>query len=250
MRRIRIIPRLDIKGPHVVKGVQTEGLRIVGDPEKLAKNYYEDGADELIYMDIVASLYGRNVDYDVVKAVSDQIFIPLTVGGGIRSIHDINMALAAGADKVAINTYALREPAFLREAIKTFGAQCIVLSIEAKKVGVNQWEAYTDGGREKTGVDVIEWAKKGIALGVGEILLMSIDNDGTRQGYDLELLKTITAFATIPVIIHGGAKDTLSLDQAVKGGADACSISSILHYTETNIPAIKKSLRKKNINVR
>lgn len=250
MRKIRIIPRLDIKGPNVVKGVQTEGLRIVGNPKALAKKYYNGGADELLYVDIVASLYNRNVDYEILKSVSDEIFIPLTVSGGIRSLHDISMALGAGADKIAINTYAAREPKFLLEAVNTFGSQCIVLSIEAKKTGPHAWEVYTDGGRERTGKDVAEWAKEGIKMGVGEILLMSIDNDGTKNGYDTELLGAIASLSPVPVIIHGGAKNTDSLLEAIEKGVDACALSSILHYEETTISSLKRILQEKKINVR
>lgn len=249
MRRIRIIPRLDIKGPNVVKGVQTEGLRVVGDPVKLAKQYFLEGADELIYMDIVASLYGRNADYEIIKKVSDEIFIPLTVGGGIRSIHDISSVLSAGADKVAINTGALRDKKFLADAIKTFGSQCIVLSVEAKRNN-SGWEAYTDGGREPTGIDAIQWVKEAIKIGVGEILLMSIDNDGTKKGYDAELLEKTSEFSSVPIIIHGGASDYKSLIQAVKNGADACSASSVFHFKDMSVHSLKKSLVKEKINVR
>lgn len=249
MRKIRIIPRLDIKGPNVVKGVQTEGLHIVGNPADLAKAYYHSGADELIYMDIVASLYGRNVDYNIVRSVSNQIFIPLTVGGGIRSIHDIHAVLSNGADKVAINTHAVKNPFFLNEAVQVFGSQCIVLSIEAKK-NTSGWEVYTDGGRERTGKDAVEWAKEAVKIGVGEILVMSIDNDGTKNGYDLELLASITSISPVPVIVHGGAKNTDSLKVAVERGSDACALSSILHYKETNISSLKKNLKKHKINVR
>ena len=179
MKKVRIIPRLDIKGPNVVKGIHCEGLRVVGDPTILAFEYYRDGADELLCMDIVASLYQRNFNFDILRSLSKNVFIPITVGGGIRSTNDINNALRAGADKIAINTYAVKHPKFLNEAVKKFGAQCIVLSIEAKKCGQNQWEIYTDGGREHTGIDAVKWAKKAISLGGGEIIVTSIDNDGT-----------------------------------------------------------------------
>src|SRR3989338_1993955 len=222
MKNIRIIPRLDIKGPNVIKGVHTEGLRIVGDPKKLAAEYYQQGADEIIYMDIVASLYQRNLDFDQLKSVSDNIFIPFTVGGGIRSINDINNALHSGADKVAINTYAVKNPEFLSEAAKKFGAQCIVLSVEAKKIAENKWEAYTDGGRERTGLDAVSWIKKAIDLGVGEILITSIDRDGTYQGYDMELIKAVTSFAPIPVIAHGGAGSPENILEVIRDAkADA-----------------------------
>ncbi len=251
MKNTRIIPRLDIKGPNVVKPVHTEALRVVGNPRELAERYYREGADEIIYMDIVASLYQRNLDFELLRSVTEDIFIPVTVGGGIRSIQDINNALRSGADKVAINTHAIHHPEFLQEAAKEFGAQCIVLSIEAKHQPDGRWEAYTDGGRERSGVDVIEWAKRGIELGVGEILLTSIDQDGTRRGYDMPLIQAITAFAPIPVIVHGGAKDPASMVEIIaKGHADAVSASSIFHYQEYGIPAVKQFLSEQGINVR
>ena len=251
MKNIRIIPRLDIKGPNVIKGVHTEGLRIVGDPKKLAAEYYQQGADEIIYMDIVASLYQRNLDFDQLKSVSDNIFIPFTVGGGIRSINDINNALRSGADKVAINTYAVKNPEFLSEAAKKFGAQCIVLSVEAKKIAENKWEAYTDGGRERTGLDAVSWIKKGIELGVGEILITSIDQDGTYNGYDMDLIKAVTDFAPIPVIVHGGAGSPETILEAIKDGkADAISASSIFHFNKISIADLKNALNKENIKVR
>lgn len=251
MKNIRIIPRLDIKGPNVVKPVHTEALRIVGNPKELAKRYYQEGADEIMYMDVVASLYQRNIDFDQLKSVSDGIFIPFTVGGGIRTLQDITNALRAGADKVAINTYATKNPKFLTQAARMFGSQCVVLSIEAKRRSNGTWEAYTDGGREPSGLDVIQWAKKGIALGVGEILITSIDFDGTRRGYDHELIKKITAFSPIPVIVSGGANAPESVVEVItKGKADAVSASSIFHYKELSIPKLKSYLAKNNINVR
>lgn len=250
MKNIRIIPRLDIKGPNVVKGIHTEGLRVVGEPIKLAKKYYRDGADEIIYMDIVASLYQRNLDFDLLRSVASEIFIPLTVGGGIRSIHDINNALRAGADKVAINTYALGHPEFLKEAVRTFGAQCIVLSVEAKKINQNSWEAYTDGGREKTGINAVNWIHQAINQGVGEILITSIDADGTRKGFDRELAQAVSS-VEVPIIIHGGANDPNSFLDILKDcKPDAIAASSIFHYGEATIKQIKKYLAKNNIPVR
>ena len=246
----RLIPRLDIKGPNVVKGIHTEGLRVVGNPKAMAKKYFEQGADELVVMDIVASLYGRSPDFELMRGVADELFIPLTMGGGIQSIHDINNFLRAGADKVAINTFATRHPELLSESVHQFGSQCIVLSVEAKKTGPGKWEAYTDGGREHSGLDAIEWIKKALDLGVGEILLTSVDMDGTRNGYDMELLKTVSAFAHVPVIIHGGARDALSLKQAIEGGADAVCMAAILHYDEHSITGLKKDLTAHNVPVR
>lgn len=251
MKNIRLIPRLDIKGPNVVKPVYTEALRVVGNPRELACRYYKEGADELIYLDIVASLYQRNMDFDLLKLVTENIFIPVTVGGGIRSIHDINYALRSGADKIAINTYAVRNPAFINEAVKEFGSQCIVLFIEAKKQPGGNYEVYTDGGRERTGLEAVEWAKKGIELGIGEILIASIDRDGTKRGYDIELLKKIGAVSPVPVIVHGGAGSLESLKEAMKNGtADALSLSSVLHYKNLSIEQIKHYLKENGFNAR
>lgn len=251
MKNIRIIPRLDIKGPNVVKPVQTEALRVVGNPKELAYRYYQAGADEIIYLDIVASLYQRNIDFDLLKSVAENIFIPITVGGGIRSIYDINNVLRSGADKVAINTYAVKHPDFLSEAVKEFGSQCIVLYVEAKKQINGCYEVYTDGGREKTGLEVIGWIKKAIALGVGEILLTSVDEDGTRRGYDIELLKKVSSFSSIPLIAHGGAGSLDSFKEAIiNAKVDALGISSVLHYNEYSISEVKDYLLSNNINVR
>jgi len=251
MLKTRIIPRLDIKGTNVVKGIHCEGLRIVGNPVELAKKYYLDGADELLCMDIVASLYQRNFDFELLRSLSDGIFIPITVGGGIRSINDINNALRAGADKVAINTHAIKNPALLKESSEKFGSQCIVLSIEAKKKPDGSWEAYIDGGREHTGIDAIEWAKKAIKLGVGEILLTSIDNDGTRRGYDIELIEKISAFSPVPVVVHGGADSPESfLDVLKKCKPEGLSAASVFHYGDFSINEIKKHLRKNNFPIR
>lgn len=251
MKNIRLIPRLDIKGPNVVKGIHTEGLRVVGNPRELAQRYYEEGADEILYMDIVASLYQRNLDFELLKSVSDNIFIPFTVGGGVRTVHDINNALRAGADKVAINTYAIHHPEFLPEAVKKFGAQCIVLSVEAKKIREGKWEAYTDGGREKTGLDAIEWIRKGLDLGIGEIMITSIDHDGTKKGYELELVKAVTSFAPVPVIAHGGAGALEHIREAILGGqADAVAASSIFHYNLFSIGQLKKYLLEEKIKTR
>lgn len=251
LKNIRIAPRLDIKGPNIVKGIHNEGLRVVGNPKERAYEYFKQGADEIIYIDIVASLYQRNLDFELLKSVTEGIFIPFTVGGSIRSIHDINNALRAGADKVAVNTYAIKHPEFIAQAVKKFGSQCIVLYIEAKRVGPKKWEAYTDGGREHSGVDAIWWAQKAMDLGVGEILITSIDQDGTRRGYDLDLIKTISEFAPIPVIAHGGAGNMESVASAIlEGKADAVSASSVFHYNDYSISKLKNFLHENSINVR
>ncbi len=251
MKNIRIIPRLDIKGPNVVKPVHTEALRVVGNPRELARRYYEEGADEIVYMDIVASLYQRNLDFDLLRSVTESIFIPFTVGGGIRDIRDINNALRSGADKVAINTYAIHHPEFITVAAKEFGSQCIVLSVEAKKQPSGRWEIYTDGGRERSGVDAVEWAKRGIELGAGEIMITSIDQDGTRRGYDLNLIKKITEFANVPVIAYGGAGNSGHIEEVIlEGRADAVAAASVFHYKDFTIGELKNHLNDKSINVR
>jgi len=247
---MRVIARLDIKGPHVVKTVRAEGLRVVGDPTALAERYYAEKADELVYMDIVASLYGRNLDFEQLKAVSQNVFIPITAGGGIRSLNDISMALQTGADKVAINTYAIRNQEFLQEATRKFGSQCIMLSVEAKRINEGKWEAYTDGGREKTGIDVLEWIIRAVELGVGEVLLTSVDADGTRGGYDSELIRAAASISTVPVIAHGGAGNAEDILAAAHAGADAISASSIYHYNLVSIPHAKEFLHAQDINIR
>lgn len=251
MKNIRIIPRLDIKGPNVVKPIQTEALRVVGNPKEMARRYYDEGADEILYLDIVASLYQRNIDFELLKSATKDIFIPFTVGGGIRSIRDINYALRAGADKVAINTYLVKNPAFISEAVRKFGSQCIVLFVEAKKQPSGMYEVYTDGGREHSGIDALDWIRRAVDLGVGEILITSIDRDGTRRGYDLELLKKVSAIAPIPVIAHGGAGELESLTEAVSlAGADALAVSSIFHYKNNAIGKAKDYLAGQGISVR
>lgn len=252
MKKVRIIPRLDVKGPNIVKGIQLEGLRVIGKPAELARRYYEQGADEILYIDIVASLYERNNLTEVVKeTISKGVFIPLTVGGGIRSIEDIKKILRAGADKVAINTAATRNPELITKAAKIFGSQCIVGSIEAKKVSDKKWESYIDNGREKTGLDVIEWAKKLERLGVGEILITSVDRDGTRYGFDEELIKKVVDTVNVPVIACGGAKNEKNIVECFKNTqVDGISCASILHYNESTIEKIKYNLEKNKINIR
>lgn len=228
---IRIIPRLDIKGPNLVKGINLEGLRVLGKPERFAKYYYEKGADELLYMDIVASLYGRNNLLDIVSRTSKEIYIPLTVAGGLRTIEDIQMVLFAGADKVALNTAAICRPELITEAAKKFGSSTIVISIEAKKQPDGSYEAYIDNGREQTGVEVFKWVKQAEELGAGEILITSIDKEGTGNGFDIDLTRHIAESVQIPVIACGGAGKLIHIYDAVKGGmVDAVSIASILHY--------------------
>ena len=204
MKYIRIIPRLDIKGPNLVKGIHLEGLRVLGKPEDFSKLYYEQGADELIYQDTVASLYQRNSLTDIISKTAKNIFIPITVSGGLRTLDDINKVLRAGADKVAINTAAIKNPNFITEASRAFGSSTIVISIEAKQKLDGSYEAYVDNGRERTGVEVFNWAKRAEELGAGEIMITSIDREGTGKGFDLELTKRVSESVSIPVIACGG----------------------------------------------
>lgn len=242
---------MDIKGPNVVKGIYTEGLRIVGNPRDLARRYYLEGADEILYLDIVASLYQRNLDFGLLKSVADEVFVPMTVGGGIRSLGDIENALRSGADKVAINTYAIAHPEFLAEAAQRFGSQCIALSVEAKKTASGSWEAYTDGGREHSGVDAINWIKRAIELGVGEIVLTSVDKDGTKKGFDIDLISKVTAFAPVPVIVCGGAGSMESVKEVLeKCRPDVISAASIFHYQDMTIKQLKQFLSRNGFNIR
>lgn len=251
MKHIRVIPRLDVKGPNVVKGIHLEGLRIIGKPGELALKYYEQGADELLYIDTVASLYGRNSLLHMVQEAAEHIFIPLTVGGGIRSLEDINLLLRAGADKVAINTAATKNPKLITEAAKRFGSQCIVVQIEAKYRGDGRWENYTENGRCPTGLDVVEWAKRVADLGAGEILLTSIDREGTQKGYELELIRKIAPLVSIPVIASGGAGSPADVAACVKEGkADAVAVAAILHYNQATLNSIKIALANAGCNVR
>lgn len=260
MKTVRMIPRLDVKGPNLVKGVHLEGLRVLGKPEDFAQRYYEEGADELIYIDAVASLYGRHNLLDIVKRAAEHIFIPLTAGGGVKTIEDIKNLLRAGADKVTINTAAVRTPQFIREAARTFGSQCIVLSIEAKIMENGKYEALTDNARERSGKDVFDWAREAVGLGAGELLITSVDREGTGKGYDIELVKKIAISVPVPVIACGGAgKNEHILEVIKEGKADAVCAASIFHYhrlqalssgdkfkDEGNIEFIKKT--RGNIN--
>lgn len=232
---VRVIPRLDIKGTNLVKGVHLEGLRVLGKPERFARLYYEEGADELFYMDVVASLYQRNSLLDIVSRTADEIFIPLTVGGGIRSLDDIRAALVAGADKIALNTAALNRPMLITEAARRFGSSAIVVSIEAIRKGHGTYEAYTDNGRQPTGIDAVKWAIQAAELGAGEIMVTSIDREGTGEGYDIELTRRVAETVQVPVVACGGAGtvDHVS-DVVIAGRADAVCLASMLHYNVIN----------------
>ena len=231
MKTVRVISRLDIKGPNVVKGIHLEGLRVMGSPNDFAKYYYKAGADEIMFMDVVASLYERNSLHNIISETAKSIFIPITVGGGLRSISDIKEVLRAGADKVCLNTAAINNPQLIRDASRMFGSSTIVVAIEAIKQSNGDYLAYTDNGREFTGVDVFEWSKKIEELGAGEIVITSVDKEGTGEGFDLELTNKISSFVSIPVIAHGGAGKKEHLIPVIKeGNADAIALASILHY--------------------
>lgn len=227
---IRVIPRLDIKGANLVKGIHLEGLRVLGKPEHYARQYFEQGADELMYQDVVASLYGRNSLLDIVSRTAREISVPLTVGGGIRTLDDIRALLRAGADKVAINTAAVARPDFIREAAHAFGSSTIVVAIEAIREPNGTFLAYTDNGREHTGREAFEWAEQVATLGAGEIIATSVDREGTGSGYDIELIRGIASRVSVPVVAHGGAGKAGDVVAAVEAGADAVCLASILHY--------------------
>lgn len=251
MSNLRIIPRLDIKGPNLIKGVRLEGLRVIGDPQEYAVRYYEAGADELIYMDIVASLYGRNNLSDIVKKAARDVFVPITVGGGIRSVDDARSILRSGADKVAINTAAVACPELIRDVARRFGSQAMVLSVEAKQISPGKWEAYTDNGRERTGLDVLAWVMQGVELGAGEILLTSVDREGTRQGFDLELIKAVSKAVPVPVIASGGMGGAQHFVQAAKEGmADAIAMADVLHYQRMTLSDIRAAAQDAELPVR
>lgn len=251
VRNIRLIARLDIKGPNLIKGIQLEGLRVIGSPGEHALRYYLQGVDELIYMDCVASLYGRNHLGDIVSSAAKDIFVPMTVGGGIRSVDDATQILRAGADKVAVNTAVVANPQLITEIARRFGSQCMVLSIEAKQVGQGRWEVYTDNGRERTGLDVIEWVIRGVAMGAGEVLLTSVDREGTRKGFDIALMRAVTAVVSVPVIASGGMGKPEDLLQVVReGGADAVAMADILHYKRAEIGEIRAVADAAGLGVR
>jgi len=251
----RIIPCLDCENGRVVKGVKFVDIRDAGDPVEVSKRYCDQGADEITFLDITASHEGRQTTIDTVSAIAGQVFIPLTVGGGIRTLQDIRDMLNAGADKVAINTSAVKNPDFVREAAEKFGSQCIVVAIDAKKVSeegeTDKWEMFTHGGRNPTGLDAVEWAKKMVTNGAGEILLTSMDRDGTKDGFDLPLNRAISDAVTVPVIASGGVGNLQHLvDGITQGHADAVLAASIFHFGEYSIPQAKAFMAEKGVEVR
>ena len=235
MKTIRIIPRLDIKGPNLVKGIHLEGLRVLGKPEVFAEYYYENEADELMFVDVVASLYERNSLHEIIEKTAKKIFIPLTVSGGIRSLNDIREVLRSGADKVSLNTAAIKNPELIKKASREFGSSTIVVTIEAIKQSGNEYLAYTDNGREHTGIEVVAWAKKVEELGAGEIVITSVDNEGTGRGFDINLTRIISDSVSIPVIAHGGCGKQADVKNVIEAGkADAVSMASMIHYDTIN----------------
>lgn len=247
----RIIPCLDVRDGRVVKGTRFQGLSDVASPVDLAAYYSQQGADELVFYDITASSDGRKIFTDILAEAASRVFIPLTVGGGIGSVEDFDRVLKCGADKVSVNSCALRNPALIREAANKYGSQCVVLSVDARRVG-GSFRVFAKGGREDTGLDLMEWIKKGLDLGAGEIVLNSMDTDGVKEGFDLEMLSMVAEIAHVPVIASGGAgkmEDFAALFRAVPG-VDAGLAASIFHYGEVKIPELKEYLRRENINVR
>ena len=251
MLKKRIIPCLDIKNGRVVKGINFLNLKDAGDPVEQAAYYDQSGADEICFLDITATHEERNIIIETVKKTADKCFVPLTVGGGIRTIEDIRKLLIAGADKVSINTAAVKDPLFIKQASQKFGSQCIIVAVDAKKTADNKWEIFTHGGREKTGLDAVEFAKQSVFNGAGEILLTSMDKDGTKKGYDLDLLKIITSSVQVPVIASGGVGTLEHLFEGLKaGGASAVLAASIFHYGEFTIQQAKEYLASKEVQVR
>ena len=250
MRNLRLIARLDVKAPNLVKGVQMEGLRKLGNPYEFAKRYYAQGIDEILYIDIVASLYERNSLLDLIEQTTQDIFVPITVGGGLRSIDDVSAALRAGADKVAINTAAIKNTKIITEVSQRFGSQCMVLSIQAKRNG-DHWEAYYDCGREHSGINVVEWAQRGEALGAGEILLTSVDKEGTGKGFDIGLIKAVTDKVNIPVIASGGMGSLEHFTEVANiGHADAVAMAHVLHYNTLSVNDVRQHAINNHIPVR
>jgi cyclase len=247
----RIIPCLDVKDGRVVKGTNFVGLKDAGDPVELAYIYDKELADELIFLDITASSEERNTMVQMVEKTASQVFIPFTVGGGIRTVDDIRKMLKAGADKVSLNTAAIKNPELIAEGAKRFGCQCIVLAVDARQRGKDQWEVYINGGRTPTGLDVLDWVKQAAALGAGEILLTSMDKDGTKDGYDIKLTRAVSEAVSIPVIASGGAGELVHFyDVLTAGKADAVLAASVFHFGQFTVGQVKQYLKSKDVEVR
>jgi len=250
MLGMRVIPCLDVTDGRVVKGMNFVNLRDAGDPAEVARQYYLEGADEIVFLDITATHESRNTTVDLVRKTAEKVFIPLTVGGGIRTLEDIRNLLNAGADKVSLNSSAVKNPEIIEKASSKFGIQCIVVAIDAKESGENKWNVFVRGGRIDTGIDAVVWARKANELGAGEILLTSMDRDGTKDGYDLKLLKAVSGSVTVPVIASGGAGEFKHFFQACEYGASAVLAASLFHYKELTIKEVKQYLKSRNIPVR
>lgn len=254
MVSLRLIARLDIKAPYLIKGVHLEGLRKLGDPQDFAQRYYAEGIDEIIYIDSVASLYERNTIVDLVRHTAENVFIPITAGGGVRSVDDARSLLRAGADKVAVNTAAIHRPELITELAEHFGSQCVVLSIQAKRQKGpkgDHWECYCDQGRERTGQDVVEWARRGCDLGAGEILLTSVDREGTREGFDIPLTRAVSDVLNVPIIASGGMGKTDDLLAVTRDGrAHAVAMAHVLHYGELGLGDIRDFAERSGLPVR
>ncbi|WP_405466290.1 imidazole glycerol phosphate synthase subunit HisF [Streptomyces jietaisiensis] len=247
---VRVIPCLDVDNGRVVKGVNFQNLRDAGDPVEMAEVYDTEGADELTFLDITASSGNRATTYDVVRRTAEQVFIPLTVGGGVRTAEDVDKLLRAGADKVGVNTAAIARPELIREIAERFGRQVLVLSVDARRTGTGSFEVTTHGGREGTGIDAVEWAHRAAELGAGEILLNSMDADGTKDGYDLEMIRAVRKHVTVPVIASGGAGALPHFPPAVEAGADAVLAASVFHFGDLRIGEVKRELREAGHPVR
>lgn len=245
---MRVIARLDVKNQFVIKGIHLEGLRKVGDPNQLAKTYYEAGIDEIVFIDAVASLYNRNNLFSVIQKASEEVFVPITIGGGLRSLADVEQALDAGADKVALNTAAIREPELIQKVSKQYGSQCVVASVQAKRTA-NGWEAYMETGREKTGLQVLDWVKRLQDLGAGELLITSVDQEGTKSGFDVKLVEAVNKAVSIPVMVSGGYGQARHiqelLDITVPSGI---CFASVLHYKLTSVEALRSSIEQSEAN--
>ena len=244
MAYVRLIARLDVKSPHLIKGVHLEGLRKVGDPQVFAKRYYNEGIDELIYIDAVASLYERNTIVELVRDTAKAVFVPITVGGGVRSVEDARLLLRSGADKIAVNTAAIKNPRLIKDLSEEFGNQCIVLSIQTKRQG-DGWEAYTEQGRERSGKDALEWTQEGVHLGAGEVLVTSVDQEGTGAGFDLDVIKRVAASVDVPIIASGGLGQPDHMrDVVTNAGVNAVAVAQALHWNKIGL----SELRDQGIN--
>lgn len=251
MKTVRLVARLDVKGGQLIKGIRFEGLRVLGSPSERAVEYYRQGADEILYIDQVASLYDRLSITELVTDVTREVFVPITVGGGIRNLEDAKAVLRAGADKVAVNSAAVRNPALIGEIAEHYGSQCFVLSVEAKSRGKNSWEVFTDAGREKTGIDVLEWVDKAVALGAGEVLVTSIDQDGTRSGPDVSLLAAISRISTVPVIGSGGIATVEHARGAFEEAlVEGVAVGAALHYGNLSLQYLRDELLQAGIGLR